>query len=379
MEKYTLNQAIVEDLKSRYRREAEHVDFQKMINTTPIFSGIGAIGDTIELLDRLGVKREHFVEYDTVEKKNLTSQNFINDDIGLPKTQALFARIKACEFEKGNPDIPPLVVTTHGNFLAITDAEIEKIIQEERSRGQQIILIMATDYHPAQARGNRIGIKFKIPVFWVGIYANGKAGEIIFYHPDYDLPCYRCIIETRYRFFDKNRLADHLKGDFRGAGKSSGLPMAARFIDSVLGHLVIGLIHLDVEKNQHGKLFRRLLNEGRNFIQCQLDPDYMLNEKEDIFSQIQGPDMIAFNTIFQRESKKKSCLDCFRTATGSTIWSHTDYTKENYREKLIALEHSVYPSPYGCGPYQHSLLNEYTNLFPVWENLSNQSCQGELK
>ena len=55
--------------------------------------------------------------------------------------------------------------------------------------------------------------------------------------PGYDLPCYRCITESRYEFFDKNRLSDHLRGDNTGAGRSAGLPMAASFIDAVLAHL----------------------------------------------------------------------------------------------------------------------------------------------
>jgi molybdopterin/thiamine biosynthesis adenylyltransferase len=359
---------VIEQLNSRYSRESENVDFEKMMKTTLIVVGTGAYGSAIEQFVRLGVKRIYLFDNDIVERKNLTSQNFTADDIGLQKCEALVLRLIACEFEKDNPSLPPLAVVTYGDFLAINDDELKRIIETELSLGQKIILIMASDYHPVQARGNRIAIKYKIPVFWVGIYGMGKAGEIIFYDPDFELPCYRCITETRYRFFDKNRLADHYRGDFRGAGKSSGLPSAASFIDTVLDHLVIGLIHREVSNNQHGMLISRLLDEGRNFIQCQLDPNYRLNANEDIFSQIKGPDMIAFNSIFQRENKNRDCPDCLPIRRGRQIWEHTDYTKENYKEilqRLSALETSVDNGRL----YRHPLLKEYADLFSVWEKI----------
>jgi hypothetical protein len=209
-----------------------------------------------------------------------------------------------------------------------------------------------------------------IAVFWVGIYRMGKAGEIIFFVPGKDLPCYRCLTESRYQFFDKNRLANHIKGDLNGSGNSSGLPFAATFIDAVLSHLVIGYIHRDIEANQHAKLFRRLLKEKRNLIQCQLDPDYMLNDSENIFAQIQGPDQIAFNTIFQAEARKLDCIDCRKPIAGLT-WQNTDYTKENYHDFLQKFSLAESAFCHGAS-YRHPLLDTYKDLFPIWEDLSSK-------
>jgi len=198
----------------------------------------------------------------------------------------------------------------------------------------------------------------------------GMAGEIIFYLQGHDLPCYRCITESRYNFFDKNRLINHLKNDFSGSGKSMGLPMAATMVDSILSHLVIGYIHRNIKENQHGRLFRKLLREKRNFIQCQLDPDYRLNDSDDIFSQIQDPALTAFNTIFQQENKKQDCLDC-RKFFDNWVWKNTDYTKENYRKVLETFsmrEKGLSPK----SDYVHPLLYKYNNLFPQWEKYSEE-------
>jgi len=369
MDRIILSSETKDLLDKRYSRVSQNVCFPMMFNTTLLGVGTGAFSNPIEQSNRLAIKNIHLFDNKLVQRKNLVAQNFDNSDEGTLKTVALKKRLEQCEFEKGNPDVPPLQVTTHGDFLAVTDDEIEDIILKEKADGKTVILAMATDYHPAQARGNRIALKYDIAVFWVGIYTMGKAGEIIFYVPGYDLPCYRCITESRYRFFDKNRLSGHLRGDNTGAGISSGLPQAASFIDAVLLHLIIGYIHRGIETNQHGKLFRRLLAEKRNFIQCQLDPDYMLNDTENIFSQIQGPDLIAFNTIFQQEQRKADCLDCSPIAAKS-VWKHTDYTRENYLERLKCFS-NLEPSFFNADQNKHPLLKEYENYFHVWEELLN--------
>lgn len=322
-----LDQRTLKRLIALYPREAHNVNFQNILDTTLFIVGLGAFGSSIEMLSKLGVKRFILFENDIVEAKNLPSQNFTNNDVGRPKSEALTDRLKACEFEKGNPELPRLIIAALGDFLAISDDDLEKLILKEQSMGRKVILIFASDYHPVQARGNRLALKYGLTAFWVGIYTMGGAGEIIFYHPGFDLPCYRCITETRYNFFNKSRLADHLKGSRDGSGESSGLPFAASFIDSILNHIVLGAIHVGIQENPHGKLFRRLLKEKRNFIQCKLDPDYLLNNKEDIFPQVKGPELIAFNTIFQQAPCNPDCPDC-NNAGNKFNWYHTDYTKK---------------------------------------------------
>ena len=368
MSRIILKRKIKEALDELYCRVSQNVHFELMANTTMLFIGTGAIGPLVEQLVRLCIKHVYLFDNKYVQRKNIIAQNFNHSDEGISKPQALKKRLLECQFEKDNPEVPPLEVSTQGDFLAVTDDEMEQIILKEKSKGRSVILIMASDYHPVQARGNRIALKHNIPAFWVGIYRMGKAGEIIFYVPGYDLPCYRCVTESRYEFFDKNRLSAHLGGDSSGAGKSAGLPMAASYIDSVLAHLIIGYIHRKIKTNQHGKLFLRLLSEKRNFVQCQLDPDYMLNDTENIFSQIQGPDLITFNTIFQREQSKTDCLDC--SSIAKSVWKHTDYTKENYRENIELF--SAIDSAFAHGyQFEHRLLKEYEGYFPEWEKVSN--------
>jgi molybdopterin/thiamine biosynthesis adenylyltransferase len=255
-------------------------------------------------------------------------QAFRRSDIGRYKAECLAEIIDDIQFEKNNPSVPNLdVITYNADFLSLSEDEILA------GDGRKII-IMGTDYHPAQARGNRFGLKFDIPVFWMGIYKNGEAGEIIFINPyaEPSLPCYRCITKSRYEAFDRNHMKGHLIENINGRGTSSGLPMVAQFIDSVAAHLVIGCIHKDISDNPHGRLYNRLLVERRNFIQLQLNPDYRL-AGENIFEQINGPDIVSFNTLFQQDEINVQCPDCsgvYRCGHFNLFaWQNTDYLKES--------------------------------------------------
>ncbi len=365
MDQTPLNSKLKSTLDHRYQRVSHNVDFHRMVTTTVFCIGTGAIGPAVEQWVRLGITCLYLFDTKRVRKKNLVAQNFRHSDIGNLKPEALKGRLQECQLEKDNPAVPDLKVHTYGDFLAISDSEIETILKTEKAKGREIVMVMASDYHPVQARGSRIALKYGIAVFWVGIYRMGQAGEIIYYIPGHELPCYRCITETRYNFFDTNRLVQHINGEPGGSGRSSGLPMAASFIDAVLSHLIIGYIHRDIETNPHGKLFRRILNEKRNLIQCQLDPDYRLNNSENIFAQIQGKDQIAFNTLFQVEPRNQECIEC-RSFSGNYVWQSTDYTQENYRHALESFSrlqaHSLHDKA-----YKHPLLDTYGDYFQLWE------------
>ena len=99
-----------------------------------IFVGVGASGFMIEQLARLGIGGMHLFDNDIVEIKNLTAQNFTHDDVGLQKDVAIIKRLKSCEFEKDNPNIPPLELMAHGDFLKVSDTEIEMMVQNEQEK-----------------------------------------------------------------------------------------------------------------------------------------------------------------------------------------------------------------------------------------------------
>jgi hypothetical protein len=288
-----------------------------MSKTTIFAIGTGASGKFLEELARLGIKRFFLFDPDIVERHNLVAQNFRADDIGRLKVDALKERLEQIEFERDNPTIPRLEVMTGKDFLAVADRKLDELIDAEQAMGNRPVFLFMTDAHLVQARGSRIALKYQVPTFWVGVYRGGGAGEIVFWLPGFHgLPCYRCITAPRYAHYDKAAVKRQI------SAKSSGLPFATSLLDSILGHLVIGGIHYGDQRNPHGRLLSRLLRERRNFVQVQLDPEYRLGG-EDIFDQIDGPDMVCFNTLFQIDGAKATCPDCGSRAN----WTATDYTR----------------------------------------------------
>lgn len=330
-------------LNGEYARVSGQVDFEKMLDTSIIHVGVGASSTSIEQFSRIGIKRWVLFDHDRVEKKNLVAQDFEITDIGKLKVEAIKERMGRCEFEKDSPDVPQLNVSVFEDFLAPSDETLGLLIEREKKTYGRVILVAATDYHPAQARAARLGIRHEIPTFFIGAYRDGLAGEMIFYHPKASgMPCYRCITASRYKAFDER------PPESQGAAKSSGLPFGIGVLDSQLAHLIVGCIQYDfpekfpghgkkvrdiycgstlltndVPTNCHADLFRELVLENRNFIQTQLNPGYRM-AGEDIFRDengVHGENVKTFISMFQIDEKKKGCPDC----SNPKAWKHSDY------------------------------------------------------
>ena len=321
-----------EQLQEKYKRVSSSVDLGRMVNTALYVVGTGASGPLIESFARLGVKRFVLFDPDTVETKNLVAQNFTHKDVGRKKTEAMRDRIADVEFERGNHNVPSLSIDTFGDFLQLSDDAVQQLIDADKAAGRIVVLVMATDLHPAQARANRIALLHGVPTFWVGIYRAARAGEIVFFEPrttDTSLPrlgCYRCLTASRYAWWDENMRVDFLAGTATGAGVSGGLPMAAGVIDNMLAHLVIGAIHFDDASHTQAKLYRRLCQERRNLIQIQLDQDYA-TPGDDPFVEITGKHVVTFKTAFQSMPKLDECPDC-EMAQVSLPWKDTNYLQD---------------------------------------------------
>ena len=95
--------------------------------------GCGAVGSTIaEQIARLGIKKVHLYDFDTVTAHNITNQMFFNDHIHIPKVNALAEILKLI-----NPSITiqlhhkgwtPGTFLSGYVFLAVDNIETRKAI-----------------------------------------------------------------------------------------------------------------------------------------------------------------------------------------------------------------------------------------------------------
>lgn len=73
----------------RFERQEELVPRERILKEFVTVIGVGAIGRQVALqLTALGVPKIQFIDFDDVERTNVTSQGYLMDDIGRPKVQA---------------------------------------------------------------------------------------------------------------------------------------------------------------------------------------------------------------------------------------------------------------------------------------------------
>ena len=267
-----------------YTRISSSMDIAMMQDSHVTVVG-GAVGLAYNLA-RCGLGSISLVDFDRVSAGNPARQDFYSTDIARYKVDAVAENLKRI-----NPEIE-----TEGHvldFCAISPEEMERLF------GHTDLFIFATDYFPAQARGNIVALRLDKPAIWIGLYSRGLAGEIIYYVPGVTPACYRCICGSRYTAFHQG-----------GASISSdgGNIFDLHLVDAIAGHIGVGSLNRGAD-NRYGALIDQLGN--RNLLQVKIDPGYRLNGK-DIFRQYLGdhPANFSFTTIALPREMEPDCPDC---------------------------------------------------------------------
>lgn len=235
---------------------------------------------------RCGVGSVSMVDYDTVSASNVARQDFNSTDIARHKVEVAAERLV-----RTNPEVE---VETHTlNYCTLSDEEHDRLF------GHTSLFIFSTDFFPAQAKGNQVAIRLQVPALFIGLYKGGRAGEVIFWHPEVTPACYRCICGSRYQAFSQGQ------GNVSSTG---GTIFDLRIVDAVAGHIGLGLLTPGAD-NRYGNLIKQLGN--RNLLQMKNDPNYTLNGK-DIFRQYLGdnPANFSFSTIALAMERESDCPDC---------------------------------------------------------------------
>ncbi len=267
-----------------FRRINPSIDADAMQNSHVTMVG-GAVGLSYDLA-RSGLGAISLVDYDYVSATNPARQDFNSTDIARRKVEVI-----AENLIRINPEIE---VDCHViDYCSISCEEHDRLF------GDTDLFIFATDFFPAQARGNVEAIRMQKPAMWIGIYQGGRAAEIIYHVPGLTPACYRCICSSRYQAFSRG-----------GASVSSngGTIFDLHLVDAIAGHIAVGILTRGAN-NRYGKLIDKLGN--RNLLQVKIDPDWRLGEK-DIFRQYLGdhPANFSFTTIALPMEREKDCPDC---------------------------------------------------------------------
>lgn len=280
-----------------YERISEVIDVERMQNSHVALIGAGGSFDLACNLIRSGLGTITLIDLDIVAASNIARQGHSSDRIGEPKVKALAETISRI-----NPEAT--VRYQMADFTGLSDDECD------RTFGDCDLFVFGTDSFACQARGNEVALQLGKSAMWIGLYAGGLAGEIIWWTPE-RLPCFRCICQKRYE-----AQARVLSGEVKAAASSQGATVFdISFLDAIAGQIAVGMLTRGSD-DRFGKLVE--LMDNRQFIQVGIDPEWRLGGRDVIREQLGVADdvgtLFAWNAVARHDPDggHPPCPDCRR-------------------------------------------------------------------
>lgn len=276
-------------------RISSSIDVKRLQQSHVAVVGLGGSRDLVCNLCRSGMRRFSLFDFDRVEPSNIARQGHSVEELGLSKVEAT-----AQELRRINPAVE--VETYAVDFTSLTDEEVDSNLHGVD------LLVMATDRFAAQARGNEIALRLDIPAVWIGLYAGGLGGEVIFWHADIDA-CFRCLCDRRYEAHEKTIAS----GNNLDPPSDGVTIFDVQMVDSIAGQIAIGLLTRGSD-TRYGRLIDEL--GDRNFIQIKIDPKFEIAGRDVIREKLgiaaDRETYFAWNTIVRSDPDqgRKLCLDC---------------------------------------------------------------------
>lgn len=277
-----------------YTRLLSSIDVDRLQGSRVAVVGTGGGRDLACDLVRCGVGSMDLYDIDLVEEVNLARQGFLVGDVGLAKVEATAKALRAI-----NPGVT--VNTSTADITRMNDVEIDT-----RFSGVDL-LILATDRFTAQAKGNEIAQRLSIPAVWIGLYAGGLGGEVIFWHPEVDA-CFRCLCAKRYEAHARVS-AGQVSLDPTSDGATI---FDIHLVDAIAGQIAIGLL-TRCSDTRYGRLIAGL--GDRNFLQVKIDPGFEIGGRDvvgEVLGVLGSDAWFAWSTIVRRDPDRGQlpCEDC---------------------------------------------------------------------
>ena len=274
-------------------RIASSVDTAKLADSKVAVVGVGGSANLDCNLARTGVPSFQLFDFDFVADSNIARQEHHPDQIGRLKVDAV-----ADAIHRINP--AARVQAIDRDFLTLTDRELDRYFQRTS------LIIFAADNFAVSARGNQIALRLNKPALWIGLYPQGLAGEIVFWHPGLDA-CLRCLCHRRYEAHERARET----GEKLDPTSDGCTIFDISLVDAIAGQIAIGLL-TQGSPNRYGRIIDEL--GDRNFIQIQNDSQFAWNGRPLFREQLQVPldndRFYSWISLARRDPSPQPCLDC---------------------------------------------------------------------
>lgn len=205
-----------------------------------IILGCGSVGSLVALeLARSGVGKFVLVDNDVLEYHNLCRHQCAIHEVGSYKVDALKKRIL---------DINPAAIT---EAVVSTVELIDRPLFDKYCVPNKSIIIGCADNRAADVYANSLAVLYHIPFISVGFWERAFAGEIFYYLPDMNMPCYKCALGDGVLSDQRtsaNRRLYTTQEDLASAHFEPGISVDINFVTTIGIKLVLDILNRDNEQ-----------------------------------------------------------------------------------------------------------------------------------
>lgn len=264
-EKYSLVQNI-------FSRNTGILETSTMREKEVVILGCGSVGSLVALqLAKSGVGKFLLVDNDIIEYHNLCRHQCGISDVGKYKTIALKERILNI-----NPTADVAIETT-------TVELVRKEIFDAHCKEGYSVIVGCADNRTADMYANSIAVMYQVPFVSIGFWERAFAGEIFYYLPDKNMPCYKCALGDGGELSKRENSNRRIYTNEEELSKVNFEPGISADIDFVT---VIGIkIILDILNLESSDYTTRLIDTLQQYtLVCNTNKTEIGGEMAEIFS-----------------------------------------------------------------------------------------------
>lgn len=243
-----------------------------MNNKCAFLFGCGSVGSLVALeLARAGVGEFVLIDNDILEYHNLCRHQCSIMDVGQYKVFALERRIKEI-----NPTAQVFC------FPKIVEQVGRKIFDEYCKPGEAI-LVGCAENRTADVYSNSIAVSYKVPFISIGFWERAFAGEIFYWLPNANMPCYKCALGDGGDLSQRtstNRRIYTTQENLAKVNFEPGISVDINFVTTIGIKLILDILNMGNEE-----FTPRLLNHLKQYtLVCNTNNPKIGGEMAEIFS-----------------------------------------------------------------------------------------------
>lgn len=200
-----------------------------------IILGCGSVGSLVALeLARSGVGNFLLIDNDIVEYHNICRHQCSIVDVGNYKVESLKKRILQIN--------PYAHISTQPTVVE----QVKKDMFDSFCLSGNAIIVGCADNRSADVYGNSISVSYNIPFLSIGFWDRAFAGEIFYYLPEKNMPCYKCALGDGGEFSQRtsaNRRFYTTEEDLASVNFEPGISVDINYVTTVGIKLILDILN----------------------------------------------------------------------------------------------------------------------------------------